>query len=249
MLTIHNNTSKNWITRPTDEEEIELFRDFLAAWKVFVPDIREHTANIAQIYISNTWNNYDGFEELWGSGLFVKKSTDAVIIQVENSVEESIITGIRIADCWGITFHYNDSLFWVIHAGWKWVAAGIIQKTVSILKEKMWDAAFSEISFAISPMAASGYEFTSDDFHASIRPYIEKIGLKPEEYFVAWGEKWELLLHDLVRDSLKTCGARKIQTDWINTLSLDNPFPSHRRYSQWVESKTGRFFAWIQRNS
>jgi copper oxidase (laccase) domain-containing protein len=96
---------------------------------VFVPDIRDHTANVAEIHCEDGQITDLGWFELVSEqfpGVYSKKSTDGIILFTDGKNISPIILGIKVADCWAITFSYRDKIFWVIHAGWKGVARGII---------------------------------------------------------------------------------------------------------------------------
>lgn len=248
LMNHFHDCSRNWATQQDPMENARML--YKENSFIFVPDIRDHTANVAEIhYEDGNITDFGWFELIseqfpW---VYSKKSTDGVILFTDGKDTGSITLGIKVADCWAITFRYHNKVFWVIHTGWKGVSRGIIESTLSRLKEVIGLDALKETSFQISPMAISGYEFGKRDFETELLPCCIKNDISSENIFhEIWTEgKWELRLYDLITSILKQNGVESLISPPNDTLDVTNPWPSHRLFSKGNESKRGRLLAGI----
>lgn len=244
--------SRNWATLPDPIENARML--YKENEFVFVPDIRDHTANVAEIHYKNDQITNLGWFELVSEqypGVYSKKSTDGVILFSDGKDTPSVTLGIKVADCWAITFSYRNKIFWVIHAGWKGVAIGIIEWTLSRLGEIIGPDGLKETSFQISPMAISGYEFGKQDFETELLARCTKNNIDPSDIFKeAWSEgKWVLKLHSLIVSILRYNGIANITASPNDTLDATNFWPSHRLFSKGNELKKGRLLAGMSTTS
>jgi hypothetical protein len=184
--------SVDWTTQKDPNENAKLLALHIQKppnWSVFIPDIREHTANIAEIHsINGKITDFGEFVLMSENfpGVYIRQATDGVIVVNHNEQlpENPITLWIKIADCWGVTFAYRNKVFWIIHCGWKGVARGIIEETIKKLSRILWKEAISEISFQISPMAQDGYEFWAQDFDNNFTSICKKYSISPSEIFL-----------------------------------------------------------------
>lgn len=94
------------------------------------------------------------------------------------SSEKRNILKIKTADCLPIFFmHKNHSIFGVVHAGWKGLKDGIIEKSIHLIKKNVND--FKNIEVFIGPsISKKNYEVQKEFIGYFGSDFIEKIDNK-----------------------------------------------------------------------
>ena len=161
---------------------------------IFLPN-QKHTTNIFPV---ETYNN----EET--DGLYTSKTNTPL--------------GILTADCMPIVLTDSKTLV-VIHAGWKGLFEGILEKGVSIFKDK------NNIFGFIGPSAKDCCYYVQEDFLENAKKY----GIELNKRYLKKDEKgFKFSLQEVAKDKLKNAGVNHI-IDYSKCTICSNNFFSYRK--------------------
>ena len=168
--------------------------------------------------------------------------TDAVEADAATSVTPGVVCVVQVADCLPVLLAETQGRGVAsVHAGWRSLSAGIIEKTVARLRERLGDDA-AEIKAWLGPRIGD------DDFEtneATARVFTEHFGDVPGAVKPSENEgKVFLSLARYAEAALNKVGVTAIEDCGLSTVTDDVHFYSYRRDGE----KTGRHAAavWIK---
>lgn len=160
-----------------------------------------------------------------GKGLFQERdyTADALVTR-----EKNLPLVVFSADC-GIILLYDPvhEVIGAIHAGWRGCAAGILEKTVRVMRE-VFDSRPGDIVAAVGPCIGQCCFETDDDVPAAMRNALRE---EAEPYLKYQGSKWHVDLAGLNRQWLLRSGLTSEHIDESGLCTACNPelFWSHRK--------------------
>ena len=168
--------------------------------------------------------------------------TDAVEADAATSVTPGVVCVVQVADCLPVLLAETQGRgVAAVHAGWRSLSAGIIEKTVARLRERLGDDA-AEIKAWLGPRIGD------DDFEtneATARTFAEHFGDVPGAVKPSENEgKVFLSLAKYAEAALNKVGVTAIEDCGLSTVADDVHFYSYRRDGE----KTGRHAAavWLK---
>jgi YfiH family protein len=150
------------------------------------------------------------------------------------SFKEGRVCAVLTADCLPVFFcDVHGKEVAVAHAGWRGLAAGILQNVVASMNAKP-DELIAWLGPAIGP---SAYE-VGDDMKTALSGDLSPC-------FYPHGDRWLFNLYDASRIALNQCGLSSIHGGDFCTFSNPDQFFSYRR-----DPKTGRMASliWLDAN-
>lgn len=149
--------------------------------------------------------------------------------------EADVVLGVRVADCMPVFFAAVDgSVVGVAHAGWRGLAAGVLERTVSAM-----DIAPSNVVAWLGPaIGKAAFEVGSDVFEA----FTREDAPARSAFAPLRSGKWLADLEALARMRLARAGVASAHGGGYCTLSETARFYSYRR-----DRVTGRMGAFIWR--
>jgi polyphenol oxidase len=163
---------------------------------------------------------------------------DAAVSRVRGNV-----CVVLTADCLPVLFAARDgSLVGAAHAGWRGLAAGVIENTVDALHRLAPDA--SLLAFLGPAISAAHFEVgpeVRDEF-------IARVPAAAAAFRRGSGDRWSCDLYELARQRLAALGIEAVSGGGLCTYADENRFFSHRRDVQHRGlASTGRMASLIWR--
>ena len=139
------------------------------------------------------------------------------------TAEARVVCSVRVADCMPVMVADRAGrCVGVAHAGWRGLAAGVLENTVAALR----DLGASEVVAWLGPAIGPGaFEVGSD-----VRDAFCATDRKAAAHFAPHGvDKWLADLYALARDRLRACGVVSVQGGGRCTYTEPRQFFSYRR--------------------
>ena len=222
------------------------------AWKtesdVIRPDLGQRVGALFTERVggvsSGPWGGPEGMTQVHGTDVVDAETVerDEVKADAQTSLTPGVVCAVQVADCLPVLIAEKDGkAVAAVHAGWRSLAAGIVEKTVRRLRERLGnpDAQFK---------AWLGPRIGFDDFETSeetARTFKAHFG-DVKGAVKAAGEpgKCFLNLAAYASEALKREGVRDVEDCGLSTVADPAHFYSYRRDGE----KTGRHAAliWIE---
>lgn len=192
-----------------------------------VAENRRRFSAAAGLHQPPFWLNQIHGCEVVRAGLSERASADACW-----TARSGVACAILTADCLPVLFAARDgSCVAAAHAGWRGLAAGVLEATVASLPTAA-DQLMAWLGPAIGPAA-----FQVGD---EVRTAFVAGAAEDASAFIADGERWRADLFALARARLRRCGVTAIYGGGVCTVENGDRFFSHRR-----DAVSGRFASLI----
>ena len=186
---------------------------------------------------NNLLQNFSIFEKQdhWNDIVFLEKLEDQNKLKSGDAIVTcltSLKIAVVLADCNWIVLMWQK-YFWVIHAGWKWLQNGIIQKTIKLLLDK-WEKIDFVWSFVWPSIRKCCYDVWNEFYNYFDSKYLKNT--KNMLYF-----DMEKLIYDiLVKQGISKDNI--IIEPYCTKCNKDNYFSFRSwdikdRFLVWVEKK------------
>lgn len=154
--------------------------------------------------------------------------------------EPGTVLAILTADCLPVVFAAKDgSEIAAAHAGWRGLAAGVLEATVTAMRTPA-----SRLVAWLGPAAGPGaYEIGEEVFDA----FVSRDARAEIAFAATRSGHWNIDLHALAKQRLADAGVTDVHGGGLCTIS-DPRFFSHRRSTSDGSGRTGRMatLAWIE---
>ena len=151
-----------------------------------------------------------------------------------------VVLAILTADCLPVVFSAEDgSEIGAAHAGWRGLAAGILENTVAMMQAPA-DRLVAWLGPAAGPQA---YEVGEEVFEA----FVSQDAHAASAFVATRPGHWRVDLYALARQRLARLGIDRVHGGGLCTISDPQRFFSHRRSASEGSGRTGRMatVAWI----
>ena len=168
----------------------------------------------------------------------IRVESDAMITK-----SSSIALCVLTADCAPILiFEESEKIIGCIHAGWKGAINGIIENTLSKLKEIGGNP--EKLSVCIGPcISQKNYEVKEDFYSVFVKKSRDN-----ESFFSKKSKKsFNFDLRGFVNKKFKDLGVPKIDNIAIDSFDMKNEYFSHRRAKKLGENDYGRCISVIRK--
>lgn len=171
------------------------------------------------------------------------RAWDGVELIADASVTSTpgVVLAILTADCLPVVFAAADgSEVGAAHAGWRGLAAGVLEKTVAAMQAPA-DKLVAWLGPAAGPQA---YEIGEEVFDA----FVQQDAQAASAFVATRLGHWRVDLYALARRRLEALGIHGVHGGDLCTISDPQRFFSHRRSTSDEDGRTGRMatLAWIQ---
>ena len=153
-----------------------------------------------------------------------------------------VVGAIRTADCLPVLLAATDGcVVGAAHAGWRGLAAGVLEATVGAMRARMKQGA--ELVAWLGPAISAAHFEVGDEVRAAFLAHDPAAA----GAFARNGRgRWQCDLFDLARQRLRSCGVNDISGGGMCTYEDRSRFHSHRRDVQHEgQSTTGRMVTLI----
>jgi len=185
---------------------------------------------------------FQWLQQVHGNGVLVldnglvDEATEADAIY---STENNVACGVLTADCLSVLFCDTEgNEIAVAHAGWRGMAAGVLQKTLA-----QFDAEPGDIMAWLGPVIGPCHFEVGDDVRKAFLALHNEEILNEEEILFQQAEtggKWMCDLYAIARIILGSAGVKQIYGEPLCTYCEFDNFYSYRR-----DGQTGRFASLI----
>lgn len=171
-------------------------------------------------------------------------STDAVYLSPEFSPEAQPVTPLIADACWTdalnqpcailtadclpiLLWHKDGTAVAAVHAGWRGLAAGVVQQTVAQLTAKL-GCSTAELSAWIGPaISQAHFEVGKDVYQCFVEQSADN-----QTYFIATGDRWHADLPGLAEATMQRLGiGQVVQSGWCSYADSSHWY-SYRRSPQ-----------------
>ena len=147
------------------------------------------------------------------------------------------------ADCSPILiYEKNKQIVGCIHAGWKGAIDGVIENTLTKIKEMGGN--IENLIVSIGPCISQKSYEVKEDFYLKFK----KKSKNNDSFFLKSGKKsFNFDLRGFVNKKFKDCGVLEIDNIDVDTFAMKNEYFSHRRAKKLGENDYGRCISVIKK--